>query len=116
MSRPTRIFRELKDEGRGAPVIFVGGGWEQDACGVLRPDDDDLQSWTAAMSGPTGTSYEHGIFVLSISLPADYPYSPPRVKFVTPIYHPNVLTSTGDIDLLLRAEKDYQWAVYFTSS
>ena len=37
-----------------------------------------------------GTPYASGIFRLEIRFSADYPFSPPKIKFLTKIYHPNV--------------------------
>jgi ubiquitin-conjugating enzyme E2 N len=34
--------------------------------------------------------YEEGIFKLEIFLPEGYPMTPPKVRFLTKIYHPNV--------------------------
>merc|ERR1711862_642608 len=34
--------------------------------------------------------YERGVFQLELFLPADYPMVPPKVRFLTEIYHPNV--------------------------
>ena len=31
-----------------------------------------------------------GIFKLELFLPADYPMAPPKVRFLTRIYHPNI--------------------------
>jgi ubiquitin-conjugating enzyme E2 N len=31
-----------------------------------------------------------GIFKLELFLPADYPMAPPKVRFLTKIYHPNI--------------------------
>jgi len=50
---------------------------------------DDSSSWKASMKD-LPTPYEGGIWLLTIDFPRDFPFSPPRVKFVTPIYHCNV--------------------------
>jgi ubiquitin-protein ligase len=31
-----------------------------------------------------------GLFRLELFLPADYPMGPPKVRFLTKIYHPNI--------------------------
>ena len=42
------------------------------------------------MEGPPMTPYEGGIFNLELFLPDQYPMCPPRVRFLTKIYHPNI--------------------------
>ena len=54
------------------------------------PDGDNLFSWVATINGGKGTVYESLKYKLSLTFPGQYPYSPPVVKFATPIYHPNV--------------------------
>jgi len=50
---------------------------------------------TAVIPGPEGTPKEPSIwaggkFKVSITMPADYPYSPPKIRFTSPMFHPNV--------------------------
>ncbi|XP_050424181.1 ubiquitin-conjugating enzyme E2 T-like [Adelges cooleyi] len=52
----------------------------------------------AKLNGPVDSPYENGVFKLQLELPQRYPFEPPRVTFVTPIYHPNIDT-TGRICL-----------------
>lgn len=59
---------------------------------------DDMYHWQAILIGPPDSLYQGYNFKLDIVLPADYPYSPPRVKFITPIQHVNV-NNGGDICL-----------------
>jgi len=57
-----------------------------------------IMDFTICVRGPEGTPYSGGIFKLHIKLENDYPFSPPKVKFETKIYHPNI-NDKGDICL-----------------
>eukprot|EP00928_Gymnodinium_smaydae_P012493 TRINITY_DN14524_c0_g2_i1.p1 TRINITY_DN14524_c0_g2~~TRINITY_DN14524_c0_g2_i1.p1 ORF type:complete len:333 (-),score=50.42 TRINITY_DN14524_c0_g2_i1:33-1031(-) len=60
--------------------------------------------WRATIEGPAEGPYAGGHFALDITIPADYPYRPPRVVFTTSIFHPSV-ASTGSIDLPVLHER-----------
>lgn len=62
-------------------------------------DESDIFQWTARLAGPQGTPYAGGYFDLKIICAPNYPLAPPRVTFVTPVFHPNVLFKTGEICL-----------------
>ena len=49
------------------------------------------------MLGPPETPYENGVFQVSIEIPSNYPLVPPKMKFLTIPYHPNVSSQTGAI-------------------
>ena len=46
--------------------------------------------WRALIHGPSDTLYEGGLYELEIILTQDYPITPPRLRFITRICHPNV--------------------------
>lgn len=91
MLKSKSIFRlkaELK-EFETDPPIGCSGGLE---------DTRNLYKWHATIIGPSSSPYSGGIFNLSIDIPETYPLKPPKIKFVTPILHPNI-NSTGSICL-----------------
>ena len=61
-------------------------------------EDDDLSKLRVTLSPPENTPYEDGVFFLSMTIPQQYPSSPPSIKFETKIYHPNI-NSDGTICL-----------------
>ena len=54
------------------------------------PDGDNLFHWKGTITGADGTAYEGLAYKLDIEFPDRYPYIAPKVKFITPCYHPNV--------------------------
>ena len=54
------------------------------------PDSDNPRYFHIQVAGPQITPYENGIFELELFLPDEYPMCPPKVRFLTKIYHPNV--------------------------
>ncbi|KAL1511172.1 hypothetical protein AB1Y20_005988 [Prymnesium parvum] len=60
--------------------------------------EDDASELDATIEGPEGTPYARGLFKLRLSIPPRYPFEPPKISFMTPIYHPNI-DSAGRICL-----------------
>lgn len=60
--------------------------------------DTNIIVWEATIHGPEGTPYEGGVFRLTITYPENYPFTPMKMQFKTPIYHPNI-SRYGDICL-----------------
>ncbi|XP_071992247.1 ubiquitin-conjugating enzyme E2 G1 isoform X1 [Engystomops pustulosus] len=59
-------------------------------------DDNDLYRWEVLIIGPPDTLYEGGVFKAHLTFPRDYPLRPPKMKFITEIWHPNV-DKNGDV-------------------
>jgi ubiquitin-conjugating enzyme E2 D len=74
-----RLQKELKDM-EHSPNTDCSAG----------PKNDNIQVWSATIFGPKDTPYEGGVFNLNIEFPSNYPFKPPIIKFITPIYHCNI--------------------------
>lgn len=59
-------------------------------CTAGLKDKSDYFNWKVSLVGPKDSLYSGGLFFLNIIFPPDYPKSKPKIKFLTPIYHPNV--------------------------
>lgn len=59
-------------------------------------NEDNLFEWEVALFGPPDTLYQGGYFKAHMKFPPDYPYSPPSVRFITKVWHPNVYEN-GDL-------------------
>lgn len=71
-------------------VVF---GWNQmsgDPGISAFPEEDNIFNWKGTIHGSNETVFEGTEYKLALSFPADYPFKPPKVKFETGCFHPNV--------------------------
>ncbi|KAL7716632.1 Ubiquitin-conjugating enzyme family protein [Entamoeba marina] len=54
------------------------------------PSEDDIMEWTCVIFGAEDTIWDGGIFQLSMTFTEEYPIRPPKVVFVSKMFHPNV--------------------------
>jgi len=96
----SRIQKELKeihrDKESGVTVEVVG---------------DNFRELRGSVPGPVDTPYEGGLFIVDIKLGVQYPFVPPRMKFITKVWHPNVSSQSGAICLDILKD---QWSPALT--
>jgi len=84
-----RVMMELKQVSSGSAGIWLHSGE-----GVhVFPASDDVSFWRVLIEGPQDSPFAGGVFVLSVVVPDNYPITPPKITFETPVYHCNVSDS-----------------------
>lgn len=53
-------------------------------------DKENMRYLKVALEGPSGSPYAGGVFYLELYLTNEYPMQPPKVRYLTKIYHPNI--------------------------
>uniref|UniRef100_A0A6B2LGE5 UBC core domain-containing protein n=1 Tax=Arcella intermedia TaxID=1963864 RepID=A0A6B2LGE5_9EUKA len=51
---------------------------------------DNLFQWRIYIEGPGDSPYQGGIFEARMEFPKDYPMAPPKLRFISDFWHPNV--------------------------
>jgi ubiquitin-conjugating enzyme E2 D len=52
--------------------------------------EENMYAWNAEIMGPIDSPFAGGKFLASIIFPTEYPFKPPKITFITKIYHPNI--------------------------
>ncbi|RYP81414.1 hypothetical protein DL769_001980 [Monosporascus sp. CRB-8-3] len=86
-NRARRVAKELADIQADASVSNI----------TAQPVDGsgDLTHLKASITGPPGTPYEGGHYVVDVKIPTEYPFRPPIMKFDTKVWHPNISSQTS---------------------
>ncbi|CAF4516742.1 unnamed protein product, partial [Rotaria sp. Silwood2] len=53
-------------------------------------DEHNPRYFKVVIDGPRESPYEGGKFKVELFLPEEYPMAPPKVRFMTKLYHPNI--------------------------
>ena len=57
---------------------------------ALKEGDRQLDRFRCQILGVPGTPFEEGVFEVDVAVGERYPFEPPSVRFLTPVYHPNI--------------------------
>jgi ubiquitin-conjugating enzyme E2 A len=66
--------------------------------------DANLFVWGATIFGPVDTPWEGGVYALRLTFTDQYPEKPPKVRFTSEMFHPNIY-SDGSLCLDIIADK-----------
>ena len=101
MASERRLNKEYKDFQKDPPSNCSAG-----------PDNNNIYKWKAFINGPKDSPYEGGLFELEMTFTNRYPFKPPKVVFITKIYHMNI---NGSGQICLDILKD-NWSPALTIS
>lgn len=97
-----RLAKELQQ------LHFTGG--DKESYKVVTEGSNILKQ-EIILYGQMNTPYHNGKFRISYTASEMYPFKPPKVKFITPIWHPNISSTSGEICLDVLKDK---WSAQFT--
>jgi len=63
---------------------------ESEGFSVGLADDSNLFIWEVMVFGPSNSAYDGGYFKAHLLFPQDYPQLPPKMKFLSDMWHPNI--------------------------
>lgn len=81
-------------------LMEVGKDDETSGVKAVPVTEGNMRHLKGTIRGPQGTPYEGGVFEVDIEIPKQYPFEPPKMKFITKVWHPNVSSQTGAICLV----------------
>lgn len=68
----------------------------------------DPLKWTCKIPGKKGGDWEDGLYTLTMEFSEDYPSKPPKCKFTTVLFHPNIYPSGTVCLSILNEDEDWK--------
>ena len=70
--------------------LVCDGKEDEKQVAIMVPDPENLLKLRGIIISPPGAPTEGFSFFLDITIPTEFPFKPPSVKFVNDIWHPKV--------------------------
>ncbi|KJK86182.1 hypothetical protein H633G_09968 [Metarhizium anisopliae BRIP 53284] len=85
-----RISKEYAEISQSPPEGFT----------ISLPPNESIHTWQITLVPPPASPFHPGKYGILLTLPVEYPFKPPAVRFTTRVYHPNVTNdSLGNVCL-----------------
>ncbi|KAI0318195.1 ubiquitin-conjugating enzyme/RWD-like protein [Amylostereum chailletii] len=72
-------------------------------------DDNNLLEWEILIIGSVAIFFPGGFFKARLTFPPEFPLLPPKMRFTTPMWHPNIYPDGTVCISILHAPGDDQW-------
>ncbi|KAH6911980.1 ubiquitin-conjugating enzyme [Coprinopsis sp. MPI-PUGE-AT-0042] len=72
-------------------------------------DENNFFEWEIMIIGPQDTLYEGGFFKARLTFPPEYPLLPPKMRFLTDMWHPNIYSDGTVCVSILHAPGEDQY-------
>ncbi|EET00088.1 Ubiquitin-conjugating enzyme E2-17 kDa [Giardia duodenalis assemblage B] len=83
---------------------------------ITPKNSDNLSNWTISiLTKDKDSPYLGQTHTICVKIPRDYPLSPPECNFTTPMFHPNVKFTNGEICLNILTKDDWSPAISLIS-
>ena len=97
-----RLREERKAWRRDHPYKFWARPQKKD------DGSNDLMKWICGIPGKAATSWEGGVYKLTMEFSEDYPSKPPLCQFKPVLFHPNIYPSGTVCLSILNEDKDWK--------
>ena len=79
---------------------------------TMKPTELSLFEWDCLIDAPEDSPYQNKSFEVKLLIPDNYPFSPPKARFMTRIFHPNIHFDTGEVCLdILKSKWSPAWSI-----
>ncbi len=71
-------------------ILLLEQNAETTKLSITLISDDDPCHYQATIRGPVDSPFEGGMYLLDVQFANEYPFKPPKITFLTRMFHPNI--------------------------